>query len=268
MSRAPKSDESTPLIQKGIYQAPLPTDIRGPCPIVNCLANHGYIPRDGRNVRTSEMKAALHELGLGSTLSTPLTYSAYLEHHDNPATGFWAFVRNPFAYMLQNFALRDVGQTDPDGFPYLNLDQLSRHGAIEHDVSLTRRDWAQGDNHSPQKDLIADLISSSNDGNEITVDDLAQFRRQRLEQQKKDNPQLVFRSMQNTAACAEGALIQRMFGNSSRSYAIPVSYMKAVFEEERLPFKEGWKKRCWWLLGIVELLPQVQVMQKAVGPIE
>jgi hypothetical protein len=268
MSRAPECDESTPLLQRGTYQAPLPTDIRSPCPIVNSLANHGYIPRDGRNVRASEMKAALDELGLASTISTLLTYGAYLEHHDNPATGLWAFVRNPLAYALQRFALRDVGQTDPDGSPYLNLDQLDRHGAIEHDVSLSRRDWAQGDNKSPQKDLIAEFLASSSDGNEITVADFARFRSRRLEQQRKDNPRLVFGPEQHGAACAEGALIQRLFGNSSRGYAMPVSYVKAVFEEERFPFKEGWERRSWWLLGLGEVLSQIRVVKKAVGPVE
>jgi hypothetical protein len=29
------------------YQAPLPTDVRGPCPAANTMANHGYIDRTG-----------------------------------------------------------------------------------------------------------------------------------------------------------------------------------------------------------------------------
>ena len=32
-----------------------------------------------------------------------------------------------------------------------------------------------------------------------------------------------------------------------------MSHVKALFEEERLPREEGWKKRVWWALGLVEL---------------
>ena len=32
------------------YQAPRPGDSRSPCPALNCLANHGYLPRDGKNI--------------------------------------------------------------------------------------------------------------------------------------------------------------------------------------------------------------------------
>jgi hypothetical protein len=211
------------------------------------------------------LKAALHELGVSSTISTTLTYAVFLEHHENPSTGVWAFISNPFAFLLQKFGLRDVDEKDSAGFKCLNLDQLNRHGAVEHDVSLTRRDFAQGDNHSPQEDLIAGLISSSADGKFITTDDLAQFRRQRLEQARKENPQLMFGSAQNRMACDEAAFIQKVFGDRTKQWAVPVPYVKALFTEERLPVKEGWKRRSWWQLGFVELFMQAQLLQKAVG---
>ncbi|EEB97921.1 hypothetical protein MPER_02663, partial [Moniliophthora perniciosa FA553] len=31
-------------------QAPGPDDARGPCPGLNTLANHGFLPRDGKNI--------------------------------------------------------------------------------------------------------------------------------------------------------------------------------------------------------------------------
>lgn len=195
------SDENTPLFTKGEYRKPLPTDLRSPCPIINSLANHGYIPRDGRQVRAAELRAAISEIGVSSTIGSTLTYGAYLEHEETPPTGVWAFLGGPFAYMLQHFGLRDVNEVDSEGVPCLNLDQLARHGVIEHDVSLSRRDTAQGDNCSPQKDLIAGLIMSSSDGVVITNEDLARFRRQRLYQQKRENPDLLFTNVQNTMAC-------------------------------------------------------------------
>ncbi|KAJ3740778.1 Chloroperoxidase [Lentinula detonsa] len=32
------------------WQAPSPTDSRGPCPGLNTLANHGFLPRNGSNI--------------------------------------------------------------------------------------------------------------------------------------------------------------------------------------------------------------------------
>jgi hypothetical protein len=31
------------------WRAPVPGDLRSPCPALNALANHGFLPRDGRN---------------------------------------------------------------------------------------------------------------------------------------------------------------------------------------------------------------------------
>ncbi|KAL9069625.1 MAG: hypothetical protein Q9161_005424 [Pseudevernia consocians] len=261
------TNESTTLLRKGEYRAPSSTDIRSPCPIINTLANHGYIPRDGRNVRAPEMKAAMKELGVSITLRQFLTSAVYLEHQDNPPTGFWAFIRSPFAYIFRIFGLRAKGQVDSSGVACLNLDELDRHGAVEHDVSMSRRDFAQGDNHSKQEDLVEDMLASASDGKDITVDDWAKFRVQRIEQQKHDNVKLDFGSLQNTLGLAETAFIQKIFGDRARGWRVPVSYMAALFGEERLPIKEGWKKRWWWPVGFIELTSQAQVFGKVVRSI-
>ena len=52
----------------GVWSAPGPNDIRGPCPGLNTLANHGYLPRDGRNVHTSDIVSAMNDhLGIAVT---------------------------------------------------------------------------------------------------------------------------------------------------------------------------------------------------------
>ncbi|KAH8897324.1 Cloroperoxidase [Thozetella sp. PMI_491] len=40
------------------YVSPLPGDSRSPCPGLNALANHGYLPHDGRNITGPMMVAA------------------------------------------------------------------------------------------------------------------------------------------------------------------------------------------------------------------
>ncbi|MCJ1378386.1 hypothetical protein MMC17_001484 [Xylographa soralifera] len=268
MASSSESIKDIPVLSKGEYQPACSTDLRGPCPVVNALANHGYISRDGRNVSSVDIKTAMIELGLSSTIRTALTYVAYLEHQDNPRTGFWACMRNPFAYLLRRFGLRNPHQQTTSGVASLDLCQLSRHGAVEHDVSLSRRDFNQGDNTTPQKDLIADLIGSSADGKVITAMDLARLRRRRLEQQKRDNLELQYGAGQHEVACGESAFILTVFGSGFGHYEVPVSYVEALFAEERLPVLEGWRRRRWWLLGFAELTWQAQVVKRLVGTID
>ena len=263
-----KSDESTPLLRKGEYRAPSSTDLRSPCPIINTLANHGYIARDGRDIRAAEMRAAMKELGVSITIRQVLTSAAYLEHQDDPATGLCAFLRNPFAYVFRTFALRARGQRDSSGAACLNLDELDRHGVVEHDVSMSRRDLAQGDNHSAQKDLVHDMLASARDGQTLTVDDWATFRLQRIEQQKRDNRALNFGPAQDAMGLAETAFLQTTFGDRARGWAVPVSYMAVIFGEERLPVEEGWKRRWWWPVGFVGLTWRAQALKKVVGSLE
>ncbi len=40
---------------KYFYQRPGPNDARSPCPGLNTLANHGYLNRDGRNIRGDDI---------------------------------------------------------------------------------------------------------------------------------------------------------------------------------------------------------------------
>jgi hypothetical protein len=45
----------------GTWQAPGPGDIRGPCPGLNTLANHGFLPRNGQNILASDIVTAMND---------------------------------------------------------------------------------------------------------------------------------------------------------------------------------------------------------------
>ncbi|KAJ6257082.1 Chloroperoxidase [Drechslerella dactyloides] len=239
------------------------TDLRSPCPVVNALANHGYIPRDGRNVTSAHFLRAFQDvLGLAPDTAHGLTKPAFLLHLGQPpppptaddapqphsSSWFPFFNRLPGLPTMDtefNLGLRDAGQVNDAGVPVLNLDQLSRHGAVEHDVSLTRNDFAQGDNTSPQPFLLDQLFAAASDGKLVTIADFARLRHTRLEQQKRDNPDLKFGVREAILAFGEAALILCVWGASrAGGYdKIPVEYLKALFGQERLPFDEGWQRR-------------------------
>ena len=122
-SRKPTTDASAP--QRGTYIPRKSADIRSPCPAINALANHGYIARNGRDVRAREIHAAMGELGVGSMLGTFFTYPPFIELHTGAQAtlpSWWSMIGNPFAYVLSSFAMRNPGQKDVDGVACLNLD--------------------------------------------------------------------------------------------------------------------------------------------------
>ncbi|KAI4264873.1 MAG: hypothetical protein L6R42_000041 [Xanthoria sp. 1 TBL-2021] len=258
------SKEAPTSLNKGEYQPAAATDLRSPCPIVNAFANYGLIPRNGRNVRAEELDTAIKEIGLSLIIRKTFVWGAFFECYDKRLSGLKEFIRSPLAYLYWHFGIRNINQQDSDKTACLDLDQLSRHGAIEYDVSMTRRDFAQGgDNHSKQEDLVDQLLQSSS--SYLTSSDFAKLRRKRLEQQKKDNPELCFPSVLHWVTAGQIAAIQTVFGHADKEYRIPVSYAEALFRDERLPVKEGWQKSQGWLAGVVGVVVQLVKVRIGIG---
>jgi peroxidase family protein len=271
------SNNSKPL-HKGDYAPARPTDLRSPCPLINAMANHGYLPRDGRNVRASELKKAMDLTGLSTIMGSLLAYSPYLENvpeitaegHVAEATKasrsifrrIWYLIRNPLALVFQKFGVWMPGRKDSMGYKVVDLDQLASHNRIEHDISLTRRDYQQGNNKSLQPDLVKALLASSSDGESLTMANLCAFKRQRTGQQKKDNPDAVYGPTEHQIACGEIAMLLHAFGDGK---SLRCDYAKAFFEQERLPIAEGWKRRRWWTIGFVEVFLAVKKVKALIG---
>jgi hypothetical protein len=215
----------------------------------------------------------MNEIGLSSVLGAMLSNPIFLEHtkqiNDAPQPSrslwskTWYLICNPLSVAFSALGMRKPGQKDSMGKEYLNLDQLALPGAIEHDISLTRRDHQQGDNNSLQPDLVRDLLASSSDGGRtLTVEDLAAFRRRRIQTQKEVNPGLVYGPRQHEIACGSIATVFKVFGDGKK---MPCEYARSLFMEERLPIQEGWKKRRWWTLGLLEVMWSTRTVKKIVG---
>ncbi|THC90875.1 hypothetical protein EYZ11_009655 [Aspergillus tanneri] len=230
----------------GKYQPPRTEDLRAPCPALNTLANHGLIARDGRNITANELTSALRYLGLGFDVITILVNSAFAVHAEDPKNSppgtSWS-------------GLRDPNQVNDADIPVLNLDQVGRPHAIEHDVSLTRQDRALGDHMHLDRRLYDQLLRCPRDASPVfRVADLGILRNTRYNQQKMVNSQLEFDTKMHYIACAEAAALHCVFGKGMRR-RVPREYIKAVFGEERLPIQEGWKPRRWRVF-----LPELAIM--------
>jgi len=179
-------------------------------------------PRDGKNISKEQMEAALMA---GYNMSHPL------------------------AAFLSSIILPSVGQPGATTF---DLTDLRKHDAIEHDVSLTRHDFSQGDNYTLQPEMLEALLRDTGDG-PATAKTFAKSRIRRTKESKLAGaPALSLRLVVVSVFNWGSALL--VLGPSG----IPKEDLTTFFTEERSPlnlplerhltlfnyFLQGF--RVWW----------------------
>ncbi|KAF4773533.1 hypothetical protein HER10_EVM0001341 [Colletotrichum scovillei] len=102
------------------FIAPGPNDSRGPCPGLNLLANHGYLPRDGHVNLGQVIEATARGFNMGPDLSTILGVFAVLTDGDIVTESFYL------------------------GSGPGNVGGLNRHSTVEADISPNREDFYNG----------------------------------------------------------------------------------------------------------------------------
>jgi len=132
----------------------------------------------------------------------------------------------PLAAFLTSIILPSVGKPGATTF---DLADLRKHDAIEHDVSLTRHDFAQGDNYTLQPDMLQALLNDTGDG-PATAKTFGKSRIRRTKESEsagvpKLSVKLVFVSVFNWGS----ALL--VLGPSG----IPKEDLTTFFTEERSP---------------------------------
>jgi len=222
------------------FQRPGTNDARGPCPALNTLANHGYLPRNGRGITLDMMiTQMLNVFNVDPEITTGLANAILTPMNTTDSTSL------PFD--MDSSAITITGAFDVNdscnGLPCISLDETSLHGSLEHDVSLVRNDARQGDNHSIKQDLVGQLIGSSNENEHLTIDNIISFRQERLQTQQSLNPNLVFGLKESTLASGESALLISVLGDRFFGGRVHIDYVRVFMGEERLPQEEGWNKR-------------------------
>lgn len=101
--------------------------------MLNALANHGILPHDGKNISFRQLNTAVRQ-------------------SFNFAPSFCFFVPHFAADFLGRSYLHDK----------FDLEELSKHNAIEHDASLTRHDAALApDQGKPDLQLVEELLNEA-----------------------------------------------------------------------------------------------------------
>ncbi|KAF5384451.1 hypothetical protein D9615_003404 [Tricholomella constricta] len=186
-------------------------DSRCSCPALNAIANHGILPRDGRNISFKEL------------------------NHTIRATYNFA---PTFCFFVPNFAANMLGRKySKDRFDLADLDL---HNGIEHDASLVRRDTHfepnQATIHVPYvKELLESATGKDSDGKALlTIPDLSLISSKRRAEARAENPEFSLDKAHRAFGSSNSSTMLTIFGGR-------VPDLEVLLLEERLP--DGWESR-------------------------
>lgn len=208
----------------------LTKDARGPCPGLNAMANHGYLPHNGVGTHTDFIAGTFAAFGMGTDLSGFLTVLGGTIDGDGLS---WS-IGGP------NAALPGVlGLGRPQGIS-------GSHNKYEGDASPGRGDlYLNGDDFTLQQAQIQQLYDMGKaNGDDITLETMNEFRSQRFDHSVQNNPyffngpftgvlvqpaayEFIFRFMSNkSAAYPAGKLnteiLKSFFGTTEKNGKLTV----------------------------------------------
>ncbi|KAF2867833.1 Chloroperoxidase, partial [Massariosphaeria phaeospora] len=186
-------------------------DVRSPCPALNSLANHGILPRDGKNLTVPLLVARMNAaLNISNELGT-IVASAALLTSSNPASGT------------------------------LNLDDLKKHGFIEHDGSLSRRDTAlNGEEQDFSPVIFEEFLGYFSGATDITFALAAKARWGRIQTERARNPEFTYGPAARFNSYVESSIYLQLL-RKAETGTVPLAFIKIFFSQERLPYDEGWR---------------------------
>lgn len=185
---------------------------------ISSQANHGILPHSGRDITFRDLKTTIHQ-----------TF--------NFAPTFCFFVPNFAANFLNRSYWRDS----------FDLAELSKHNAIEHDASLTRRDSALvPDQGKPDLDLVRELLDCAtgrgpNGERLLTKADLSRALSKRRAAARMENQHYSESLFHNMFGSANSSTMLTIFGGR-------VDDLTTMLVEER--FSENWEPRIMTHFGL------------------
>ncbi|KAI1206994.1 Cloroperoxidase [Annulohypoxylon truncatum] len=192
------------------WTAPGTTDVRGPCPMLNTLANHGFLPHTGKGITVNK---TIDALGTALNIDSALSVELF------------------------NFAVT----TNPTpNSTYFDLNDLSRHNILEHDGSLSRQDAYFG---PPDvfNEAVFNQTKSYWTGDTITVQMASNARVARLMTSNLTNPEYSLSDLGSAFSIGESGAYVAILGDKV-SGTVPKAWVEYLFENERLPYELGFTK--------------------------
>jgi hypothetical protein len=192
------------------FEPPAADASRSPCPVLNSLANHGFLPRDGRNISQDQLNSAFTmALNIDDAVTISLAKPAF------------------------NISTTGVPGT-------VNLEDMKKHDVLEHDGSLSRADAITGDDNSFNP-AIWDTVKAHFTGPTIDIVTMAAARKDRIDAAAAANPEFSLTPDQVKTSFAESAFILGALGNDFVNPQTSTVFMNTIFQQERFPFGEGFQ---------------------------
>ncbi|KAI1393030.1 Cloroperoxidase [Hypoxylon trugodes] len=185
-------------------------DVRGPCPMLNTLANHGFLPHTGKGISLDNAINAL---------DTALN------------------IDSSFAKFLFNKALT----TNPTpNATTIDLNMLSRHNILEHDASISRQDAYFG-----PADVFDEAVFNQTltyfTGDIITMQMASNARVVRLLTSNLTNPEYEMSVDGEFFSLGETVAYVAVLGDK-KSMTVPKNYVEYFFRNQRLPYELGFSR--------------------------
>jgi hypothetical protein len=184
---------------------------------LNSLANHGILPHDGKGYTLPIVAAALASgLAIGPDFANTVGTLGLMTNPENANT------------TLTNSSTFD-------------LDMLDLHDSMEHDGSLSRADFnIAGDDHTFNEG-IWDEVLGVYDGNDVNATLAATARTLRVDNSQANTPNFTLPENLEQVTFVESCLYLLTMGSSPTKMIAPLKFVEVFFQEERLPYAEGWK---------------------------
>ncbi|KAL4890116.1 Chloroperoxidase [Aspergillus ambiguus] len=179
--------------------------------MLNTLANHGFLPRDGRNITRNIIID-----GLGSALN----------------------FNSSLASLMFDMAI--IANPEPNA-TFFTLDQLNRHNVLEHDASLSRSDAYFGNNHVFNETIFEETLQY---WTAPTLDTtmLANGKLARQINSKAFNPTYTFTQKTESFSLGEIGAPIVAFGDL-KTGRVSRALVEYFFRNERFPIELGWSTR-------------------------
>ena len=184
---------------------------RSPCPALNAIANHGFLPRSGKHINLAQVILGLF-LGLGVSPEV---------------SGFIG-------------AIGMVSSSKPLTLSFDLEDLRSHMFAIEHDASFSRQDALIGNNNAFDQDLWEVALAQLNNSATVNPIDIGRAKSARIQDALHRNPRSVYGPRAAAFGFIEHGLILSASGSSVPGIT-RLDYLQCFFEQERLPYHLGWR---------------------------
>jgi hypothetical protein len=213
------------------YIAPGPMDMRGPCPALNTLANHGYLPRNGIVTPEQVVTATTQGFNLGHKFAKFLVSFATLAR-GNPEMGLLSIGgESPMVTQSSSF----IDGIIPGG--------IAKHGRFEGDLSISRNDFHLGNHINFQQNIFDMLLSHVSQYGDfdvsanrtiLNIDVMSKFKSDQYLMYQAYNPSFTLDISRQLTVFSEVSLVLNAFANGTTNQT-SMDGLTTIFRDQMFP---------------------------------